>query len=1056
MIRNEAAFQKSLEGFLEFAKAGLMGKERGYKERLINTLGPALSADSLESSDFLSMFRDTVHKCSAGITNLTHFTDSDDFRKYLDAVSQERFVDLLRRLFDEKIELAIRWDSFEKEVDEDYARHLGNKKKIGWLPAILLTARAPNQCIFYRASIIKHACEAWGIDTPQGSTNGQRYAAYLNFLKPVQQRLSEAMGHPADLIDTHSFLYITYKKAKKDASPSWQQLLTEWLENNSKVITPDLEQLRQEFVRRFPKDKLGEMTLEQYAQGQESRDGFCNWLEFKTRPLGGVGGGSVRKWGVWWSSDEKKWLWTKAFKDEHDAVRRIRTGLQALVKAVEEGRFSELDSIGREWLGASMGLRCKPLSLYFPEQFLPVFQQEHMRHFLAKLGAKPEGEALALNHQLLSLVKDLPEFEGFDTHQIMTFLYECLAPPKTRENGDSLGIWKIAPGENARHWEMCKERRCIVVHWISDVDFRNYPHAKSIRGALIKVGQKTGGASQIWKFTHDIKEKDIVVANRATDTVVGIGRISSDYLPPDDPDNPSQDAEYRHTRRVDWLIDEPITLSPKFFGQRPKTVEYIDSNQWQQIKHAYLTKFPGLAEVFQELEGSGDGRPPKPVLIPKELSSLLGMAARTRNLILYGPPGTGKTYLARRFAQEFLKSQLQAPASSEERRVQLLQSLKWYEALALTMAIADEKDSFKVRELQNEPLLRDYVGLKKAEKVGNAIWGQLQIHTDPASTSVAYKSRREPFLFDKDEDSRWALTPAGREYVNENMGQELEQIRNPMAGEVDVSNFSEFVTFHQSFAYEEFVEGLKPMVLQDDEGSISYEVRPGIFRRICARAEASWRAHGNQAPRYLLVIDEINRANIAKVFGELITLIEDDKRLSQDNALTVRLPYSEIPFGVPPNLYILGTMNTADRSIALLDLALRRRFSFVELIPKPSLLTSVAGVDLSLVLAKLNKRIGPLLDRDHEIGHSYFMNLKDKSELHFAWYHRVVPLLQEYFYNAGTRLYAVLGKDFMEASEAETAMSAESSDLSDFEEVRYELKTLNEDGLLEALKVFTT
>jgi 5-methylcytosine-specific restriction protein B len=192
---------------------------------------------------------------------------------------------------------------------------------------------------------------------------------------------------------------------------------------------------------------------------------------------------------------------------------------------------------------------------------------------------------------------------------------------------------------------------------------------------------------------------------------------------------------------------------------------------------------------------------------------------------------------------------------------------------------------------------------------------------------------------------------------------------------------------------------------------------PGVLRRICARAEAAWRNHRAKAPKYLLIIDEINRANIAKVFGELITLIEDDKRLGEPNEVTVTLPYSGDRFGIPPNLYFLGTMNTADRSIALLDLALRRRFTFLELMPEPSLLPTIAGVDLSRLLTRLNERIAALLDRDHQIGHSYFMANADADfdadDLRFVWYHRVVPLLQEYFYNDGERLHAILGDDFV-------------------------------------------
>ena len=376
--------------------------------------------------------------------------------------------------------------------------------------------------------------------------------------------------------------------------------------------------------------------------------------------------------------------------------------------------------------------------------------------------------------------------------------------------------------------------------------------------------------------------------------------------------------------------------------------------------------------------------------------------------------------------------------------------MKWYEALGLTIAFDSGKSAFKVGELINHPLMKDFAGLKRAAKVMNAIWSQLQMHTGPESTTVGYAARYPPFLFDKDNESRWSLTPAGREFVTENLADELAQLKNPMAGVVDVSDFYEFVTFHQSFAYEEFVEGLKPIPSDDEGGPIRYEVRPGILRQICARAQAAWDAHGEKAPKYLLVIDEINRANIAKVFGELITLIEDDKRIGQENELLVRLPYSGDLFGVPANLYIIGTMNTADRSIALLDLALRRRFSFCETMPNPSLLKSVAGIDLGSVLSRLNERVALLLDRDHQIGHSYFMKVRDEADLHFEWYHRVVPLLQEYFYNDGERLRAVLGERFVLKLDL-SDLSSRFSELLDTDSPRYELKTLSHAELVSAL-----
>ena len=167
----------------------------------------------------------------------------------------------------------------------------------------------------------------------------------------------------------------------------------------------------------------------------------------------------------------------------------------------------------------------------------------------------------------------------------------------------------------------------------------------------------------------------------------------------------------------------------------------------------------------------------------------------------------------------------------------------------------------------------------------------------------------------------------------------------------------DFVTFHQSFAYEDFIEGIKPILPQDDAEDtkdLGYTIEDGVFKSLCIKAK------NDPEHRYAIFIDEINRGNVSAIFGELITLIEIDKRQGAKNELSIKLPYSKKEFSVPSNLDIYGTMNTADRSVEALDTALRRRFEFKEMMPDYSVIQeeTVGAVKLSEVLEKINQRIG--------------------------------------------------------------------------------------------------
>ena len=391
------------------------------------------------------------------------------------------------------------------------------------------------------------------------------------------------------------------------------------------------------------------------------------------------------------------------------------------------------------------------------------------------------------------------------------------------------------------------------------------------------------------------------------------------------------------------------------------------------------------------------------------------------NRIYYGPPGTGKTFeLSKLLKRDYQKET--ASASDAEWRNQVIAEkvvgLKWWEAVAA--ALYDLGGTAKVGQLLDHPFVQA-VSQAKGRKQGvrETLWGTLQHHTIETSSTVKTKLRLAPAIFDKTADSVWRFDGDWHEMGGDLIALVDEYRKGPESNE-GVQRYS-FVTFHQSYGYEEFVEGLRPVLNGESEtDDIQYEVRAGIFKALCQRARMA------PEQRFAMVIDEINRGNISKIFGELITLIEPDKREGAEHAISVALPYSGEQFSVPPNVDIIGTMNTADRSLALLDTALRRRFDFVPIMPDArdvpdaplhGLYVTVDDkrIEVPKMLSAVNQRIEALYDRDHTIGHAYFACLaqipdgQERMErLRQIFRNRIVPLLEEYFFEDWQKIRLVL------------------------------------------------
>jgi len=704
-----------------------------------------------------------------------------------------------------------------------------------------------------------------------------------------------------------------------------------------------LYDLRDEFLKTWSLERVKGMAIEEYTN-LNKKDSFCYWLEAITQDLGSIWGGSAFKFGIYKRKDTKRkfeknalsdgeyaWL-AKYGKTKDEAFNKVKSIIVDIIEKSKARNFKAIEPID---LGNAT--KWKIAHLYSDNHILNVFSKDSLTEIAKELGLEFDKKISFYDLQDLVLKQKSTEEDYF------TFakrIWSLIANKKPK-------YWLYNPGEKADKWEEFYNEDIMAIGWDELEDLENYTDRKSILEALIENydgrEDQRNNVSAIDDFCNGenkINIGDIVIVKKGTKTLLGYGRVTSDYYYDENRE------EFLHCREVEWF----------------KKGEWeVDVNLPRKtLTDIALEKARYLLNIMNENTSN------------QENNHIMELLKYKPQIILQGPPGTGKTREAKRIARALLGLAEDIPLEGNEqfKLIQFHPSYSYEDFVRGIVAKPNEEGDGIVYTADNKVLA----------EFANRAQKSLQECLERQSKPINWEDFRD-FLQDKKKKNKEV-------YFSDKV--KLDRIENYKDGHSALYFLvkknedwmpNEAMIHFSNFSQENLDDNFENFYTNYDRGY--WESITNYF--------INW---FKQPEPFVLIIDEINRANLSAVLGELIYALEyrgeavqSMYTIDDDNSLVL-----------PPNLYIIGTMNTADRSVGHIDYAIRRRFAFVNVLPED--LTSELGNQFESVLfAKVTNLFNTNLSsefkkEDLQLGHSYFIT--EHIPINIRWEYEIKPILLEY------------------------------------------------------------